>query len=153
MTNSLKLVCVGDGGVGKTCLLKRIINGVFEEYYKPTESRSINWVDINHQGTKYLMMDTAGQEIGLKFPLGWNEADFFFIMFDLTNSLSYKNTVQWIKKIRSINFTARMILVGTKCDSKSRKMHHQDIRHHNILPYVEISSKNNISIDELFGML
>jgi small GTP-binding protein len=155
MSNSLKLVCVGDAGVGKTCFLKTLNDGVFEKCYNSTESRYMTWEEINYQGKKYLMMDTAGQEIGLVSPFGWNEADVFFVMFDLTNSLSYKNTCWWIEKIRKNNLKARLILVGTKCESTSRKLHHKDIRVHNkySIPYVEISSKNKISINELFTFL
>jgi small GTP-binding protein len=155
MTTSLKLVCVGDAGVGKTCFLKRLNDDIFEECYHSTESRYTTWVEIDYQGKKYLTMDTAGQEKGLKPPFGWNEADVFFVMFDLTNSLSYKNTSWWIEKIRKNNLTARLILVGTKCESKSRKLHLKDIQVHNkySIPYVEISSKNKISINELFTFL
>ena len=152
MTNSLKLVCVGDGGVGKTSFLKKLGN-VFEERYIPTESQCTTWVDVEYQDTKYSILDTAGQEkYGLKLP---NEADAFLVMFDLTNSLSYKSTSWWIKKIRSNNSTARIILVGTKCESRSRRNRRQDVRVHEeyLIPYVEISSKNNVALDELFATL
>ena len=152
MTNSLKLVCVGDGGVGKTSFLKKLGN-VFEERYIPTESQCTTWVDVEYQDTKYSILDTAGQEkYGLKLP---NEADAFLVMFDLTNSLSYKSTSWWIKKIRSNNSTARIILVGTKCESRSRRIRRQDVRVHEeyLIPYVEISSKNNVALDELFATL
>ena len=146
---------MGDAGVGKTCFFKRLNDDVFEECYHSTESRYTTWVEIDYQGKKYLTMDTAGQEKGLESPFGWNEADVFFVMFDLTNSLSYKNTSWWIEKIRKNNLTARLVLVGTKCESKSRKLHRKDIQVHNkySIPYVEISSKNKISINELFSFL
>jgi len=151
--NSLKLVCVGDGGVGKTCFLKKLCN-VFEERYIPTESRSTTWVDVEYQGKKYSMLDTAGQEkYGLESPFGWNEADVFLVMFDLTNSLSYKSTSWWVEKIKSNNSTARIILVGAKCESKSRKVLDVRVHHKYLIPYVEISSKNNIALDELFAKL
>jgi small GTP-binding protein len=153
MMNSLKLVCVGDGGVGKTCFLKKLCN-VFEERYIPTESRCTTWVDVEYQGKKYSTLDTAGQEkYGLKSPFGWNEADVFLVMFDLTNSLSYKSTSWWVEKIKSNNSTARIILVGAKCESESRKVLDVRVHHKYLIPYVEISSKNNIALDELFAKL
>ena len=155
MIDSLKLVCVGDGGVGKTCFLKKLGN-VFEERYIPTESQCTTWVDIEYQGTKYSVLDTAGQE-KYRLSVEWNKADAFFVMFDLTNSLSYKSTSWWIEKIKSNNSTARIVLVGTKCESKSRRknLRRQDVRVHKeyFIPYVEISSKNNIALDELFATL
>ena len=153
MTNSLKLVCVGDGGVGKTCFLRKLSN-VFEERYIPTESQCTTWVEVEYQGKKYSVLDTAGQE-KYRLPIEWNEADAFFVMFDLTNSLSYKSTSWWIKKIKSNNSTARIVLVGTKCESISRRIRRQDVRVHEdyLIPYVEISSKNNIALDELLASL
>lgn len=153
MINSLKLVCVGDGGVGKTCFLKKLGN-VFEERYIPTESQCTTWVDVEYQGKKYSVFDTAGQE-KYRLPIEWNEADAFFVMFDLTNSLSYKSTSWWIEKIKSTNSSARIILVGTKCESRSRRIRRQDVRVHEeyLIPYVEISSKNNVSLDELLATL
>ena len=155
MINSLKLVCVGDGGVGKTCFLKKLGN-VFEERYIPTESKRTTWVDVEYQGKKYSVLDTAGQE-KYRLPIEWNEADAFFVMFDLTNSLSYKSTSWWIEKIKLNNSSARIVLVGTKCESVSRRkdLRRQDVRVHEnyLIPYVEISSKNNIALDELFATL
>ena len=155
MIDSLKLVCVGDGGVGKTCFLKKLGN-VFEERYIPTESQCTTWMDVEYQGKKYSVLDTAGQE-KYRLPFEWNEAEAFFVMFDLTNLLSYKSTSWWIEKIKSKNSTARIVLVGTKCESISRRkdLRRQDVRVHEeyLIPYVEISSKNNIALDELLATL
>lgn len=59
----LKLVVVGDGAVGKSCLLLTYAGGVFPEHYCPTVFE--NYVaDATYDGQAYeiALWDTAGQE-------------------------------------------------------------------------------------------
>ena len=151
----MRIVLVGDAGVGKTCFLQRIANDKFIEPYHSSESYCLNWKKVEYANKKYFIMDTAGQEkLGITSPLGWSDADVFFVMFDLTNKNSYRSTLWWIKKIKTVNMTARLVLVGTKSDSESRKVTQQDMQLHKkyTIPYTEVSSKKDLC-NEVFCLL
>ena len=59
-----KLVLLGDGGVGKSTLLRRHRTGEFREEYIPTRGCNIVEVPIftNHGRIDFEIWDTAGQE-------------------------------------------------------------------------------------------
>lgn len=59
-----KLVLVGDGGVGKTTLVRRHLTGEFEKKYIPTLGVEVNPLafQTNFGRLKFNVWDTAGQE-------------------------------------------------------------------------------------------
>ena len=63
----LKLVCIGDGGTGKTCLLKVYEKGVYPQAYQPTIfHQTVKKVQYTYGGRLRMvdlaLWDTAGQE-------------------------------------------------------------------------------------------
>ncbi len=61
MSKSLKVVIVGDGAVGKTCLLVKILTKYFPTEYVPTVFDNYS-VEMDYNGEKYSigLWDTAG---------------------------------------------------------------------------------------------
>jgi small GTP-binding protein len=61
--HSSKLVCVGDGAVGKTCLLQRYTQNSFPTEYIPTvfENQSKSAV-VDEQSVQVEIVDTEGLE-------------------------------------------------------------------------------------------
>lgn len=59
-----KLVLVGDGGVGKTTLVRRHLTGEFEKKYLPTLGVEVHplFFQTNFGPLKFNVWDTAGQE-------------------------------------------------------------------------------------------
>jgi len=90
---SKKIVVVGDGGCGKTCLLISYSQGYFPEKYVPTVFENYITYPI-HQATgkvvELALWDTAGQEEYDRLrPLSYPETDLLFVCFaiDCPNSL------------------------------------------------------------------
>ena len=115
----VKLVVVGDGAVGKTCLLVTYTTNEFPEDYVPTVFDNFTTsvlVDGNeiHLG----LWDTAGQEDYDRLrPLSYPETDVVVICFSLVHPPSLKNvTAKWFPEIEQYCKTAPIILVGTKLD-------------------------------------
>jgi len=71
-------------------------------------------------------------------------------MFDLANTLSFKDIKFWKKRIPE---SVHIILVGNKCDIKNRKVSHTMIEDYNNAykyPYWQISTKSNYNFEEPF---
>lgn len=116
---SIKSVVVGDGAVGKTCLLISFTTNAFPDDYIPTvfdnysASMIVESMHINLQ-----LWDTAGQEDYKKLrPLSYPQTDVFIICFSLVNPASLENVKNmWIPEIRERCPTTPFILVGLKSD-------------------------------------
>ena len=58
-----KVVVLGDGGVGKSCLTVRMIHGTFKDKYDPTidDSYLVENLEVDDEIVKFEILDTAGQ--------------------------------------------------------------------------------------------
>jgi len=98
----VKLILVGDGGVGKTTFVKRHKTGEFEKKYNATIGVEVSPLAFNTSVGKIVFncWDTAGQEQfgGLRdgYYINGNCA---IIMFDVTSRVTYKNVPVWHRDI------------------------------------------------------
>jgi len=120
----VKCVVVGDGAVGKTCLLISYIENKFPHEYVPTVFDNYE-KEIEYQGeeVKLSLWDTAGQEAYTKIRiLSYPKTDVFLLCFSVVNPASYINTKDvWHVEIMKNCPTARIVLVGTKIDLRDDK--------------------------------
>ncbi|KAG8407748.1 GTP-binding protein Rho1, variant 2 [Metarhizium acridum] len=102
-----KLVIVGDGGCGKTCLLTVFCRGVFPEAYIPTVFEShVQQFQVDDTSVELALWDTAGQEDYDRFRIhSYPNADIILVCFALNNAFSLSNVVD-----KSVN-TAPMYLL------------------------------------------
>jgi Ras-related C3 botulinum toxin substrate 1 len=119
---SVKCVTVGDGAVGKTCLLSAYVNDSFSGDHIPTifDNYSAN-VMVDGRIMTLNLWDTAGQEDYDRLRvLCYPSTDVFLVCFSLTNPTSMANVRRkWIPEIRRANPTARIVLCGTKLDLRN----------------------------------
>ena len=118
---SIKLVVVGDGAVGKTCLLIAYSIKKFPEDYIPTVFD--NYVVTLTAGSRSIQLalwDTAGQEEYDQLrPLSYSSAQIFLICFSVTSSVSYDNVIsKWHPEVMHYAPKVPIILVGTKLDTR-----------------------------------
>jgi len=118
---SVKLVVVGDGAVGKTCLLIAYTSNSFPKEYVPTvfDNYSAN-VKIGEKTVALSLWDTAGQEDYDKLrPLSYPQTNVFLLCFSVLSETSYKNvkTKWWPEVTHHCN--THNLLVGTKIDLRS----------------------------------
>ncbi|XP_074025530.1 ras-like GTP-binding protein RhoL [Leptinotarsa decemlineata] len=117
---SLKITVVGDGIVGKTCMLSTYTKGVFPAEYVPTVfehyGQKITVDDVEYDMT---LWDTAGQEDYERLrPLSYPHTNCFLVCFSVDKNLaSYDNVaLKWVPEVRHFGPNVPILLVATKID-------------------------------------
>ena len=120
----MKVVVVGDGACGKTCLLIRFVKEVFPEAYIPTVFE--NYVaDFRFSKAsppcELALWDTAGQEDYDRLrPLSYPDTDVILICFSCDNKASFGDVAnKWIQEVDFHCPSVPFVLVGLKADLRN----------------------------------
>ncbi|KAJ6938335.1 rac-like GTP-binding protein ARAC5 [Populus alba x Populus x berolinensis] len=148
----IKCVTVGDGAVGKTCMLISYTSNTFPTDYVPT---------VFDNFSANVVVDGNTVNLGL-----WDTADVFILAFSLISKASYENVAKkWIPELRHYAPGVPIILVGTKLDLREDKQFFVD--HPGAVPintaqgeelkkligapfYIECSSKTQQNVKAVF---
>ncbi|TFG21234.1 MAG: GTP-binding protein [Promethearchaeota archaeon] len=157
----LKLLTVGDGGVGKTTLLHRYKEDEFITNTQMTLGVAFVVQEVNIDGTMVMLQiwDFGGQEqfrfMLQRYALGARGA---VVMFDLTRLISLEHIEEWVNICRKDNPNLPLILVGTKLDLDEHIMVGDDLaleakEQYNLFDYIKASSKTGEGVHETFSIL
>eukprot|EP01128_Nolandella_sp_AFSM9_P005275 TRINITY_DN2519_c1_g1_i1.p1 TRINITY_DN2519_c1_g1~~TRINITY_DN2519_c1_g1_i1.p1 ORF type:complete len:191 (+),score=15.63 TRINITY_DN2519_c1_g1_i1:98-670(+) len=163
MIKQVKLVCEGDGSVGKTCLLITHTGGKFPTEYVPTvfDNYCINR-EVDGQTISLGLWDIFVKEDGDRLRvLSYPQTDVFLLCFDLSRPATLR-TIQE-KFAPSLDHhvpEAQRILVGCKSDLRSDESIRTEMvktsdaikvqKSIGAIHYIECSAKANINVEELF---
>eukprot|EP00126_Sphaerothecum_destruens_P002480 Sdes_comp15915_c0_seq1m5046 len=116
---TIKCVVVGDGAVGKTCLLISYTTNKFPSEYVPTvfDNYAVT-VMIGGEPFTLGLFDTAGQEDYDRLrPLSYPQTDVFLVCFSVVSPASFENVKEkWVPEIMHHCHTTPFLLVGTQTD-------------------------------------
>ncbi|KAI3409890.1 Rho GTPase [Globodera pallida] len=116
---TIKCVVVGDGAVGKTCLLISYTTNKFPNEYVPTVFDNYA-VTVMIGGEPYTLglFDTAGQEDYDRLrPLSYPQTDVFLVCFSVVTPASFENIKEkWVPEILHHCTKTPFLLVGTQVD-------------------------------------
>ena len=160
-----KIVIIGDGGVGKTSLTRRYLEGVFKANWKMTIGVDfyIKKLMINDQKVSLQVWDFAGEEkFRFLLPGVLMGANGTIFMYDITRYSTFKNLDDWLEVFNNTNKEhgqeISKILVGSKTDlidnrtvSKNDAIKYTENK--KFLKYLECSSKSGENVEEVFDII
>ena len=116
---NVKVVFVGDGAVGKTCMIISYTTDSFPTDYIPNvfDNCQAN-IMVNGRQVSVALWDTPGQDDYDRLrPLSYPNTDVFIICYSIISSTSLENVKnKWIPEIRRRCPNTPFLLVGTKSD-------------------------------------
>mmetsp|Transcript_20070 Transcript_20070/g.29843 ORF Transcript_20070/g.29843 Transcript_20070/m.29843 type:complete len:204 (+) Transcript_20070:71-682(+) len=155
----VRIVMVGDGGVGKSCITLRLIGASFEDDYDPTIEDSYSFQRVvDDRPINGDLLDTAGQDDFKSMRDSWLEtSDAVIIVY----SVQQRTTFAEAKSLYTLTLNTKdtdkfpIILVANKQDLSKR--HHKVTSEEGKalageldIPFCEVSAKKNTGITELF---
>ena len=156
----IKLVVIGDSGVGKTNFIFQFTEGRFSSVHVTTvgfdyKSKIIK-LPNKKKVIKLQVWDTAGQEryMALNKNL-FQKVQGIILMYDLTNRDSFEHVQSWLNLIKKNVSNKTVMLVGNKLDLAEEKRivteeEGEDIGKKNDMLFFEGSGASGENVDKIF---
>jgi Ras-related protein Rab-7A len=161
----LKVIILGDSGVGKTSLMNQYVNKKFSNQYKATIGADFltKEVMVDDRLVTMQIWDTAGQErfqsLGVAFYRG---ADSCVLVFDVNVAKTFENLDSWRDEFLiqagprdPDNFP--FVVLGNKIDLDARVVSQKRslawCQAKGNIPYFETSAKEAINVEQAFQVI
>lgn len=153
-----KLVVVGGGGVGKSCLTIQLIQSHFVDEYDPTIEDSYRKQCVIDDEVALLdVLDTAGQEeYSAMREQYMRTGEGFLLVYSITDRQSFEEIMtfqQQILRVKDKDYFP-MIVVGNKCDLDGERQvstqEGQTLARNFGCKFIETSAKSRINVDNAF---
>ncbi|KAF8940630.1 ras family-domain-containing protein [Linnemannia elongata] len=154
----IKLLLIGDSGVGKSCLLLRFSDDSFTPSFITTIGIDfkIRTIELDGKRIKLQIWDTAGQErFRTITTVYYRGAMGILLVYDVTDERSFSNIRNWFSNIEQhASEGVNKILIGNKCDMPDKKVISKDqgqaLADEFGIKFLETSAKSNIGVEEAF---
>jgi len=156
-----RLVVVGTGAVGKSCLTLKYVQKVFVDVYNPTVEDSYRKQELIDDEPAILdILDTAGQEEYSSVRDHYMKTGQGFIcVYSITSRPSFDNIATYRELIQRVKDADEvpMILVGNKADLEAhrevQKSEGEALAKKFKIPFYETSAKDGRNVDIVFTEL
>jgi len=158
----LKLLLVGDSGVGKTCLLISFTQDQFDSDKRPTIGVDLKVKEMikRDKRIKLTIWDTAGQERFRTLTSAYYRgAQGVILVYDVTDRASFEHVKEWLKEVDIFTSEESVVkcLVGNKIDLDARKMvsrqEGSDFARKHAMLFFEASAKTRAGVQDAFEEL
>mmetsp|Transcript_8028 Transcript_8028/g.14875 ORF Transcript_8028/g.14875 Transcript_8028/m.14875 type:complete len:209 (-) Transcript_8028:279-905(-) len=157
----IKLVLIGDSGVGKTSILSRFVDNDFNDNFYSTigvdfKARTMT---VGDEKVKIQVWDTAGQERFRTITSSYYRgAKGIMIVFNVADRLSFENANVWLREANKFSNDSVKILVGNKADvsTSQRQVSFEEAREYALkvnMPFIETSAKLGQNVHEAFQLI
>eukprot|EP01103_Thecamoeba_quadrilineata_P011115 TRINITY_DN2585_c0_g1_i1.p1 TRINITY_DN2585_c0_g1~~TRINITY_DN2585_c0_g1_i1.p1 ORF type:complete len:212 (-),score=43.51 TRINITY_DN2585_c0_g1_i1:131-766(-) len=154
----IKLLLIGDSGVGKSCLLLRFSDDSFIPSFITTIGIDfkIRTIELEGKKIKLQIWDTAGQERFRTITTAYYRGAMgILLVYDVTDEKSFANIRNWIRNIEQhATESVNKMLLGNKCDMVDKKVvdtsKGEALAAEYQIKFLETSAKNKINVEEAF---
>lgn len=156
-----KIILIGDANIGKTSIINRYVNKVYNDKYICTIGVDfmMKSMIVNDQAIKLQIWDTAGMEKYKQITVSYYRgAQAAIVVFDLTSKSSFNSIPRWISDFsqnRNPIFEKVIIIVGNKSDMLDEREVSQEeidafIKMNNFV-YFDCSAKTGDNVEFIFS--
>ena len=156
-----KILLVGNGGAGKTSLLRRYVDGFFDDSTIMTVGVDFFIKELNCEDAHCILQlwDLGGQErfrnLLDNFVMGARGA---LLLFDLTKMPRIGEILEWVNIARLHDINLPILLIGTKSDLEDFIAVDDDSALHlkntfNMIEFIKTSAKNGYNVEKAFELL
>ncbi|XP_056642151.1 ras-related protein Rab-18-B-like [Diorhabda carinulata] len=158
---TLKILIIGESGVGKSSLLLRFTEDNFDPEQTLTIGVDFKTKRLNIDGNtvKLAIWDTAGQErFRTLTPSYYRDAQGAILVFDVSNYASFSKLEMWLNELETYSTKSDIIkmIVGNKIDVNKREVSREEAmrfaKRHQTL-YIEASAKTKDGVQSAFEEL
>ena len=160
MIENIKVVLLGDSGVGKTCIALRFIKKTFDPNSLSTQVNGMQSKTLSIPGYsapfRFQIWDTAGQEKYRSMAtFYYKDALAGIVVYDVTKAVTFEGAKSWIKEVREKGLKdVLIVLVGNKIDLIEEEEVDQTVAREYAesvgAHFMLISAKDNINISDIF---
>lgn len=156
-----KILIAGNASVGKTSLLRRYVDGMFDESSIMTIGVDFYTTELNFDDAHCLLQlwDLGGQErfryLLENFVMGARGA---LLLFDLTSMPKIGDILEWVNIARLHDLNLPILLIGTKADLEDliavddeSALHLKNI--FNMIDFIQTSAKTGYNVEKAFEMI
>ena len=117
--NCLKMIVVGDSGVGKTRMLFRLLRNEYDADLQPTVGVDLQVypLEVEERAFKIMFWDTAGQERFNSVAASYyRDSHTALVVYDAMNQESYLSLPKWLRQVKNQRPHAKIVIIGCKSD-------------------------------------
>ena len=154
----LKLIVLGDSGVGKTNIIHRYITDTFNTETKATIGVEffIKTFRVNNDIIKLEIWDTAGQERYKSITSAYYKGSRgVLLVYDITRYTTFENLEKWMNEINEkVKGSLKMMIIGNKSDLNDERKVDIEIALEKAkllnIPFMETSALDSTNIQNAF---